>query len=238
MEKFSSEQVKWLEDNFDKYTYRDLTYKFNEQFKTKRTIPSIKSKCYRIGLFRYKGTARAEFHNYTKEQNEWILSNCCEMTHSQLVSEFNKKFGTEIKNRALLSHRRRKLIKTTAEGRTKQWESIRRKKDGTVMWSKGTAYIKADGKWKRLARHIYEKNNGKLPSYTQVVFLDCDHTNFELSNLKAISKKNMARLNKNRLMFGEPEFVETALMVYEFDDVLKDKSRQKVVDGVFIKDGE
>lgn len=227
MKKFSSEQVKWLKDNFNKYAYRDLTNKFNEQFKTKRTIPSIKSKCHKIGLFRYKGKSKEEFHNYTKEQNEWILSNCCEMTHSQLVSEFNKKFGTKIKNRALLSHRRRKLIKTTTEGRTKQWESIRRKKDGTIMWSKGTAYIKTDGKWKRLARHIYEKNNGKLPPNTQVIFLDCDHTNFELSNLKAISKEKIVKLNKNRLIFGEPEIVKTALMVYELDDVLKEKSKQR-----------
>lgn len=76
-----------------------------------------------------------------------------------------------------------------------------------------------DGKlnknWKLKHVKIWEDEHGPLPKGHVVIFLDGNNRNFELDNLKAITKAANARLNQNHLRHDDKELTETGVAVAE-----------------------
>lgn len=69
--------------------------------------------------------------------------------------------------------------------------SIRKDKNGHEY-----QYIRVSlGKWELLHRHIWEKANGPIPENHNVVFIDKNHLNCELSNLELISNEELMERN-------------------------------------------
>ena len=62
-------------------------------------------------------------------------------------------------------------------------------------------------------RLVYEQNFGKIPLGHVVIFRDNDKTNIEPGNLLAVSRGELAVMNKTGLIYVAPEIKETALLV-------------------------
>lgn len=62
-------------------------------------------------------------------------------------------------------------------------------------------------------KHVveWEKQNGPLPKGSAIIFADGDRRNFIPENLICISRKQLAYLNRNRLLVGDPEITCSAL---------------------------
>jgi hypothetical protein len=65
------------------------------------------------------------------------------------------------------------------------------KKDCTYLWD-------GANKRKRRPRVIWEEHNGSLPEGYVVIHIDKDRYNDDISNLKAISRKELLQLNSQR----------------------------------------
>ena len=62
-------------------------------------------------------------------------------------------------------------------------------------------------------RMVYVENFGPIPRGHVVIFKDNDKTNIEPSNLLAVSRGELAIMNKTGLIYVEPELKSTALLV-------------------------
>jgi hypothetical protein len=76
--------------------------------------------------------------------------------------------------------------------------SIRQKKG-----DKPYKYIRIDGVWKLLHRHLWEQAHGPIPANHLVSFKDGDSMRCELDNLELITKAENAKRNVNREKAGK-----------------------------------
>lgn len=86
----------------------------------------------------------------------------------------------------------------------------------------GTEYKKPDGmvlvkvsenKWKYKQRIIYENyHNVKLSSDDYIIFLDQNRDNFDINNLKRISRKESSILSNQKMFSKNPKITETGIL--------------------------
>lgn len=97
----------------------------------------------------------------------------------------------------------------------------------------GTEYVKPDGmvlvkvtsnKWKYKQRYIYEKYyNVELTSEDYIIFLDQDRNNFDISNLKKVTRKESSILSNQKLFSKNPLSTETGIKVAQLIAKLKEE---------------
>lgn len=104
----------------------------------------------------------------------------------------------------------------------------------------GTEKLRADGyiwvkvqngklnkNWKLKHVLLWEKDKGPLPKDKVVTFLDGDSRNFNINNLKAISKATNARLNQNHLRYNDKDLTAAGVAVAELmTSINKSKNRK------------
>lgn len=178
-------------------------------------------------------------HRYTPEQKKFISENIKGRTSTTLLEMVNKEFGINlginqirafIKNHGLSSG----LDCTFKKGDIPfnkglkgfgGWEPTQFKKGnrphnyrpvGTERVN-GEDYVDikiADpNKWRSKHLVIWEKENGSVPKGHVVIFGDGNRRNFELDNLILISRKQLAVLNKNRLIQNDADMTRTGIIV-------------------------
>lgn len=130
-------------------------------------------------------------------------------TIEKLLDIAINKYGYNITRWQLMNYLSKRQI------RYKDYDSNKARKMGNII-PIGTEYTKPDGmvlikvkpnKWEYKQRYIYEQHyKVELPKNTMVVFLDGDRTNFDISNLMAVSTpeyncaKNKGLLSNNGMV--------------------------------------
>ena len=123
---------------------------------------------------------------------------------------------------------------------------------GTVTWNKGLKignshihnlknigdeYINSEGyvmikldnpvRWVQKHRYIYEQAFGEIPKDKVLIFLDRNKQNISLDNLCLISKKQLIKMNQNKLFFNNAELTEAgsniASLMLKINEVNKKK---------------
>lgn len=139
---------------------------------------------------------------YSDELYENLQKNASSHTIKELVKMLQENFNINIENKKLAQYCIKMGIKYKYEKPNKSHSNypsaigtIVRKTDGDML------KIKVDNhRWEYLQRKIYEDYHGvKLPEDVYVIFLDQDKRNLDISNLKAIPRRNSAIMSKDRL---------------------------------------
>lgn len=73
--------------------------------------------------------------------------------------------------------------------------------------------IAEPNRWQLKHRYIYEKEYGKIPDGYNLIFLDGNRKNIELSNLKLISKAQDLIMNKNKLFAKDKNLTNTGTII-------------------------
>lgn len=99
----------------------------------------------------------------------------------------------------------------------------------------GSERVKSDGmvqvkiaprKWEYKQRLIYQEYYGvKLTSDDYIIFLDQDRTNFDISNLKRVSRRESAILSNQKIFSKDPE--ATKLGIYIAKTIIKAKNIER-----------
>lgn len=99
----------------------------------------------------------------------------------------------------------------------------------------GTEYVKPDGmtlvkiakdKWQYKQRYIYSKyHNVELNDDDYIIFLDHNRNNFDISNLKKISRRESSILSNQKMFSTNPKVTETGIQVAQL--IIKTKDREK-----------
>lgn len=101
---------------------------------------------------------------------------------------------------------------------------------GSIVKHKdGYRYIKlAEHRWQLYQRYVWEKSrHEKLKRSHIVIFLDGDKSNFDPTNLAAISRKELAIINHEKLLTkNDSELSKTGVLVAKLKIKINDKKEK------------
>ena len=93
----------------------------------------------------------------------------------------------------------------------------------------GYTYIKLVNKkkWKLKHRWIWEQKYGEIPADHVIIFADGNKKNFNIENLILVSRKELAVLNKNKLLRDNAELTNIGLTIAKIKIAIADKKRKR-----------
>ena len=98
--------------------------------------------------------------------------------------------------------------------------------DGYI-WIKVNDLPKAKYKnWIQKHRVVYEKHYGKIPEGHVVIFLDRNRENFDSENLAAIKRSELARLNKQGLIYDDTNLTKVGIGIVRLSSKILERSEE------------
>lgn len=82
-------------------------------------------------------------------------------------------------------------------------------------------------RWRHKHKVIWEKVNGPIPKGHCLIFLDGNKQNVTLENLMLITRKQLARLNQNHLIFDDPDLTRTGIILADLYGKIGERKRAK-----------
>lgn len=197
--RYTEEQNKWLKENYNKYVSEEISNAFYKEFGVLKKYKTINAHCTRE-LKLNKDTNGQLVSTITKEQEDFISQNYYKYYLTELTKKYNERFNTKLKS---VEHIVRKL-KLKPRNKKERMKSLVQKIRETlenkypigseIVSEAGFVYIKtSNGKgsknWELKHYVIWEKAYGEIPKNHNIIFLDNNKNNFDLSNLRCVDKK-------------------------------------------------
>lgn len=181
---------------------------------------------------------------YTEEMDKFLLENCKGKTIYELADMLNSTFGTSLTSGSIKSRKakigaRSELLlhkETHPALKSEKSQATRFKKGNIPPLYKpiGSERVKKDGyvqikvskdKWEMKNRFVYEEHYGKLNDNEDVIFLDGDKTNFDISNLMKVTHNESFKLNINGLRTNDKELTKVGVGIVKLDNAIKNKTK-------------
>lgn len=193
---------------------------------------------------------------YTDEMKQFILDNYKGRYNQELADLFNQKFNTNITSRMIKSYKANNKLNSGLTGKFRKGQTPHNKgkkmpkevyeKVKHTMFAKGNVppnhrpvgseRISKDGyievkvaepnKWRLKQRVVYEEAKGKIPEGCPIIFLDGNKRNFDIDNLRCITRSELLYLNCNGLN-NSNEITETGILMARLDRT-KNKKKQEL----------
>lgn len=195
---------------------------------------------------------------YTDEMKQFILDNYKGRYNQELADLFNQKFNTNITSRTIKSYKANNKLNSGLTGKFRKGQTPHNKgkkmpkevyeKVKHTMFAKGNVppnhrpvgseRISKDGyievkvaepdKWRLKQRVVYEEAKGEIPEGCPIIFLDGNKRNFDIDNLRCITRSELLYLNCNGLN-NSNEITETGILMARLDRA-KNKKKQELKD--------
>lgn len=189
---------------------------------------------------------------------QFILDNYKGRYNQELADLFNQKFNTNITSRTIKSYKANNKLNSGLTGKFRKGQIPHNKgkkmpkevyeKVKHTMFAKGnippnhrpvgSERISKDGyievkvaepnKWRLKQRVVYEEAKGKIPEGCPIIFLDGNKRNFDIDNLRCITRSELLYLNCNGLN-NSNEITETDILMARLDRA-KNKKKQELKD--------
>ena len=193
-----------------------------------------------VKVGRPKGYKVNKVHRWSTEEKSYLKDICPGRSHKEIAMLMSNRFKNNFKPSQIMSAIHRYGLST---GRTGQFEKglpawnkgLRGHmganrtsfKKGNVPQNRlpvgseradnrdGCIRIKIaePDKWELKHKFIYEKHHGKIKKDSVVIFLDGDKNNFDISNLKCITRKQLLFLNRHNLRSESAELTKLGIEV-------------------------
>lgn len=193
---------------------------------------------------------------YTDEMKQFILDNYKGRYNQELADLFNQKFNANITSRTIKSYKANNKLNSGLTGKFRKGQTPHNKgkkmpkevyeKVKHTMFAKGNVppnhrpvgseRISKDGyievkvaepnKWRLKQRVVYEEAKGKIPESCPIIFLDGNKRNFDIDNLRCITRSELLYLNCNGLN-NSNEITETGILMARLDSA-KNKRKKKL----------
>lgn len=189
---------------------------------------------------------------------QFILDNYKGRYNQELADLFNQKFNTNITSRTIKSYKANNKLNSGLTGKFRKGQTPHNKgkkmpkevyeKVKHTMFAKGNVppnhrpvgseRISKDGyievkvaepnKWRLKQRVVYEEAKGKIPEGCPMIFLDGNKRNFDIDNLRCITRSELLYLNCNGLN-NSNEITEIGILMARLDRA-KNKKKQELKD--------
>ena len=179
---------KFLKDNVKGITLKELTRKFNNEFKTKVTESAIGNRKSKLNI--RSGIVGGQFK---KGQEPW-----------------NK--GKKMSDEQYEKIRKTMFKKGNVPANKKEIGSERVDKKNNYIIIKVQDEENKE-KWVGKHRYIYEQKYGKIPKGYKVIFADRNNRNFDLDNLVLVSNAEELIMNQRKLFSKKGEYTKTGVRI-------------------------
>lgn len=200
----------------------------NEEFGTGFSHTAIWNRAQKLQL-----TDGSNRHSYTEEQDEWLRQSITKYSYKDLVGAFNKEFQTNIAVYALKTHCINKLHLKGGTFDSKGYRPSRRAPIGTeYIDPSGNAFIKVSDEpkkrggsraqhtnWRPKGRCVWEQHYGEIPEGHNIVHLDGDPSNCDISNLECTTKSIQGGVS--HLRGTSPEVMRCAIKMKTLEKILE-----------------
>lgn len=196
-------------------------------------------------------------HRYTPEQIKYLVSIVSGHSYKEIIEMFYDRFKVQLTVSQVNSFIGNRKLNTGRTGRfEKGCLPFNKGKKGTGGWEPtqfkrghkahnwvpiGTERINADGyvdikiqdgklqkNWKGKHILIWEGRNGPVPKGHVVIFGDGNNRNFDPSNLILVSRKQLAILNKNKLIQNDTDLTRTAVITADLILKIGERKHRKL----------
>lgn len=220
-----------LKDCYSLFTSKEIAEILNDEFGTGFTRSAIDNRIHNKGI-----STKAPCHCYTEEQDEWLCQNITKYTYTDLVVAFNEKFHTSQSYYNIKSHCIRKGFKGGSSYQ-KGYKNWRKTPIGTETIYNGRIYVKVSDapagrtkknhmvNWAEKGRVVWEQHHGGIPEGHNIVYLDGDPLNCDISNLECTTKSIQGGVS---LLSGtSPELVRCAIKMKTLEKILEGVERNE-----------
>ncbi len=242
----NDEQTEFLKIQLGKgLYYKEILHNFNNKFPNDKFINeySIANYVRKNNLIHSKPTGYKIVKN--QEELDFVIEAMknVNFTWKDIADEFNKTFNKNVEHRALSEHmtKTRKITRPSGinKGKFNGYTNTNTNSMpiGTEIEKNGYIWVKVNNKrtsnrserndiyhFNWMPKHIYlweKAHNEKLNAGEIIIFLDGNRKNFELDNLKKISRQTNATLAKYEAHnYGKA--TEAMICVIEANQILKD----------------
>lgn len=179
-------------------------------------------------------------YRWTEREKEYLKDICFGRSYKEIAMLMTNKFNYEFKASQIKSALQRYNLTTGRTGRfekgnipwSKGTKGIKRASNGSfekghipknkkpvgserVDSKDGFTRVKTrePNKWELKHKFIYEKHHGKVEKGSVVIFLDGNKKNFDINNLKCITKRQLLTLNVNNLITEDIELTKMGIEV-------------------------
>ena len=174
-------------------------------------------------------------NKWTKEQEQFLKDNVKGISEKELTERFNKHFNLDL-NVSTVS-KRKSILKLSNEisRKGKKWDEWLPKQSqinsSRTQFKKGVhphnykqigeerirggyQEIKIDSNnWKLKQRYIYEKEFGEIPDGCNIVFLDGNKNNLDISNLALVKNGEFLIMKQKRLLSTDKNITKTGSII-------------------------
>lgn len=219
--KYTKRQEDFIRNNFQQYTIYELSDLFNKKFHTNYSYRNIKDKKYDMGLIKYK--QKVVKATYSEKEIKFLKKKYKGRTYDELARLFNKKFNRNV-TRHQIKEIKYKYLPDNVKIKGKNEIPLYSERVDTS----GEIVIKiANNKRIAKARYVWEKKYGKIPKGYSIVHLDGNKSNNKLNNLELVSNKELALLNREKLLSKNKHCSKLGLLIIKLQ--LKSLKKKKAV---------
>lgn len=191
-----------LKTMYGLWTSKEIAQILNDEFGTGFTRSAIDNRIKKKGL-----STKAPCYRYTEEQDKWLCQNISHYTYPDLVDAFNEKFHTSQSYYNIKSHCIRKGFKG-GNSYQKGYKNWRITPIGTEKIYNGRIYVKVSdaptsrtnknhmANWEGKERLVWEQHHGKIPEGYNIVHLDGNPLNCDISNLECTTNSIQGSITK------------------------------------------
>lgn len=86
--------------------------------------------------------------------------------------------------------------------------------------------VKKQENWVQKQRVVYEKHYGKIPEGYVVIFLDRNRENFDPENLAAIKRSELARLNKQGMIYDDTNLTKAGIGIVRLSSKISEREKK------------
>lgn len=168
--------------------------------------------------------------NITKKEVRFVINNYKYYGIRDLADKMGCSFSWLRREMLKIKEVDQSIIKARTEAtRFKKGNaSYRTKKEGTIkVWKKSGKRSKrvmmknTEGKWVCYAKHVYEKQNGKIPKGYVLRFKDGNQENCSIDNLKIITR--IESVLENSINKFDKELIPPMVMIAQINNKLKEQ---------------
>lgn len=218
--KYTKRQEDFIRNNFQQYTIYELADKFNKKFKTNYSYRNIKDKKYDMGLVKYK--QKVVKATYSEKEIKFLKKKYKGRTYDELTRLFNKKFNRNV-TRQQIKEIKYKYLPDNVKIKGKNEIPLYSERIDTS----GEIVIKiANNKRIAKARYVWEKKYGKIPKGYSIVHLDGNKLNNKLNNLKLVSDKELAMLNRSQLCTKHKSLTKVGIKIIKLTLIAYNRKKE------------
>lgn len=253
--KYTPEQAVFIMNNVAGTPTDELTSMFNARFGTNIKQSQIRAYLKNHGLKTGIGCgvpAGRPTKKYPAEIKNFITENHKGVGPKEMTELLNKEFGTNYTVNQIKAYYTNHNINSGLTGYfTKGHEPWNKGKKGVHTGGKATQFrkghkpwnyqpigserVNGDGyidikiadpnKWKGKHILIWEQHNGPVPKGHVVIFGDGNSRNFDPDNLILVSRKQLAVLNKNKLIQNDADLTRTAIIIADLHSKISERKK-------------